>query len=345
MKLLTKEEEEAHYAATRNGGAIGGAIGLSVGLGVVYAASKRFHTFNSLTLPFKAFLATSSGTLTAIISADRASRNFETSRDPSRKYKDQSTTAAETAEAQKSTFQKAKDWGRENRYSIVTASWVASMGTAFALVSRNKYLTGQQKLVQARVYAQGLTLAVLVATAAFETNDATKGKGRWETVKVIDPNDPEHKHMIEKKIHHEAYQGEDLWRDMVAAEEQKMNARNKEVHQQEEADKKSKSKSSSSDSSSSPSKAPDSATQAKPPEKKGESTKQAKGKSAKDKIAIEAKSAGKVDYDEAMAKEKKNMAVQSERESSARADASSGDDVKVNGRNENNGVKDGYEKK
>lgn len=68
--------------------------------------------------------------------------------------------------------------------------------------------------MQARVYAQGLTLAVLVATAAFEVGDASKGKGRWETVMVLDPNDPEHKHLIEKKIHHEAYEGEDLWRGM-----------------------------------------------------------------------------------------------------------------------------------
>jgi len=184
----------------------------SQGLGVVAFASKRFHTVNSLTLPFKAFLVTSSGTLTAIISADRASRSYETNRDPARKYKDRASTESENAEAQKSSLEKAKDWGRENRYPIVTASWVASMGTAFALVSRNKYLTGAQKLVQARVYAQGLTLAVLVATAAFETSDATKGKGRWETVQILDPNDPEHKHMIEKRIHHEAYQGEDLWR-------------------------------------------------------------------------------------------------------------------------------------
>lgn len=71
-----------------------------------------------------------------------------------------------------------------------------------------------QKLVQARVYAQGLTLAVLIATAAFEVGDASKGKGRWETVKILDPDDPEHKHIIEKRIHHEAYQGEDLWRGM-----------------------------------------------------------------------------------------------------------------------------------
>lgn len=88
------------------------------------------------------------------------------------------------------------------------------MGIAFGLVSKNKYLTGAQKLVQARVYAQGLTLAVLVATAMFETADAKGGKGRWESVMVLDPDDPEHKHMIEKRIHHEAYQGEDLWRGM-----------------------------------------------------------------------------------------------------------------------------------
>jgi hypothetical protein len=31
-------------------------------------------------------------------------------------------------------------------------------------------------------------------------------------VMILDPNDPEHKHMIEKRIHHEAYEGEDLWR-------------------------------------------------------------------------------------------------------------------------------------
>ena len=40
---------------------------------------------------------------------------------------------------------------REERYKIVGASWVASMIAAFALVGRNPYLTGTQKLVQARV--------------------------------------------------------------------------------------------------------------------------------------------------------------------------------------------------
>jgi hypothetical protein len=163
----------------------------------------------------KTFLVTSSGTFTAIVSADRASRKYENARDPQRQYRDRATLDQEQIKASESTLQRVKDWGRENRYPIVTASWVASMAIALGLVGRNPYLSRAQKLVQARVYAQGLTLAVLVATAAFEVGDASKGKGRWETVMVLDPNDPEHKHLIEKKIHHEAYEGEDLWRGML----------------------------------------------------------------------------------------------------------------------------------
>ncbi|CAG8953180.1 hypothetical protein HYFRA_00003380 [Hymenoscyphus fraxineus] len=240
MKILTKEEEEAHYDATLKGGITGGLIGLTAGAGIVFASHKRFPTFRQLTIPLKAFLVTSSGTFSAIIMADRASRAYQASTHPESFYKDSSSLAIESTQASLSSLQRAKEWGRENRYPIVTASWVASMGIAFGLVSRNKYLTGAQKLVQARVYAQGLTLAVLVATAMFETSDAKKGKGRWESVMVLDPNDPEHKHMIEKRVHHEAYQGEDLWRDMVAAEERKIEARKNAVKAEEASHKSSK---------------------------------------------------------------------------------------------------------
>jgi hypothetical protein len=214
MKIITKEEEQAHYNATLKGGMTGGFVGLVLGGAAIYGAHKRFHAFRQLTLPMKTFLVTSSSTFAAIISADRASRNYETQRDPQRQYRDKASSDLDAVRAQEGTLQKLKDWGRENRYPIVTASWVASMGIALGLVGRNPYLSTAQKLVQARVYAQGLTLAVLVATAAFEVGDANKGRGRWETVKILDPNDPEHKHMIEKKIHHEAYAGEDLWRGM-----------------------------------------------------------------------------------------------------------------------------------
>lgn len=133
--------------------------------------------------------------------------------------------------------ERTKKWLSDNRYSIVVGSWVASITAAWSIVGRNPYLSGQQKLVQARVYAQGLTLAVVIISLAFETNDSRTGKGRWETVKVLDPNDPQHKHMIEKKVHHERYQGEDQWMDMIAAEEEKMKEREKAVHDMEAKDR------------------------------------------------------------------------------------------------------------
>jgi hypothetical protein len=123
-------------------------------------------------------------------------------------------------EAKKSSYERFMGWGKENRYPIVGVSWVLSMGIALGIVGRSPHLSTQQKLVQARVYAQGLTVAVLMATAVFEVGDRGKGEGRWETVQIVDPNDPEHKHLIDKKVHHERYQGEDLWRgeDIVVTE-------------------------------------------------------------------------------------------------------------------------------
>ena len=88
------------------------------------------------------------------------------------------------------------------------------MGIAFGLVSRSPLSTAQ-KLVQARVYAQGITVAVLIATAAFEVNDQRNDKGRYETIQTFDPDDPTHTKMVEKKVHKEEYEGEDQWKGNV----------------------------------------------------------------------------------------------------------------------------------
>ncbi|KFX96927.1 hypothetical protein V495_04163 [Pseudogymnoascus sp. VKM F-4514 (FW-929)] len=225
MKVLTKEQEEAHYNVTLKGGMKGLALGAVVGLTGLGLATRRFAIIRDLTLPMKSFLVTSSSTFCAIIAADRASRGYEFESMPKNLYKDQASRDMQIVRDNETTFDKFKEWGRTNRYPIVTASWIASMGIALQMVRNNPYLSKAQKLVQARVYAQGLTLAVLVVTAAFEVGDKNKGRGRWETVMIVDPNDPEHKHLIEKKIHHEMYPGEDLWKDMVEAEEQKIKAR------------------------------------------------------------------------------------------------------------------------
>lgn len=228
MKVVSKEEEQAHYNAVLAGGTLGGSLGVGIGMLGVWGASKRYPAFRSLTLPFRTFLVTSTGTFGAIVNAERYSNAFHRANNPMNFYKDEAQLTQEAIRAQETTLQRFQAWGKENRYTIVFGSWVAAMGLALAMVGRNKYLSTSQKLVQARVYAQGLTLAVLIATAAFETADAKSGSGRWETVKVLDPNDPEHKHLIEKRVHKEDYEGQDLWKDMVAAEERRIKARQSE---------------------------------------------------------------------------------------------------------------------
>jgi len=241
MKLLTKEQEREHYNATLKGGTIGGLLGLAVGGTLVTFAHRRYHFFHQLTLPLKAFLITSTGTFAGIISADHASRAYEAERNPlDKQYRQREEERATAETSGMSWTERAMDFGRKERYKIVGASWLGSMIAAFALVNRNKYLTGPQKLVQARVYAQGLTLAVLVASAAFEISDGKNDEGKlWETVRVIDPNDPEHKRIIEKKEHKEEWEGQELWRDMVDAEEQRIKERERgEKKLQHERDRK-----------------------------------------------------------------------------------------------------------
>lgn len=268
MKILTKEEEAEHYHATLWGGTIAGAAGLAVGVAGVAGASRRYHFMcashystrnlpipssspryvlkpmltltarKNLTLPLKAFLVTSSGTFAGIIGADHASRAYESARNPiDVEFREREARQSQAERANKSFTERAMDFGKKERYKIVGASWIASMGIAFSLVNRNKYLSGTQKLVQARVYAQFLTLGVLVASAAFEISDSKKQQGRWETVRYVDPNDPEHKRMLEKKEFKEGDNGEeghgqgagdDLWKDMVAAEEERLRERDEE---------------------------------------------------------------------------------------------------------------------
>lgn len=227
MKVISKEEEDAHYNVVLKGGLVGGSVGLALGLAGVIGASRRYPAFRSLTIPFRSFLVSSAGTFGAIVTAERYSVNFQRARDPMNQYLDESQRVAEEVRKAESAPKKLMEWGRENRYSIVFTSWIAAMGIAMAVVGRSKYLSTSQKIVQARVYAQGLTLAVLIATAAFETADAKSGKGRWETVMVVDPNDPTHKHMIEKKVQKEEYEGQNLWKDMVEAEERRLEEQKK----------------------------------------------------------------------------------------------------------------------
>ncbi|KAJ6181056.1 hypothetical protein N7519_011517 [Penicillium mononematosum] len=234
MKLLTKEQEEAHYRSVVKGGTVGGLLGLAGGVAGVLLASRRYHTIRNLTVPMKSFLVTSSGTFTGIIAADHASREYENEQNAAYQWYENREERLRAEEMRGLSFtDRAAAFARREKYKIITATWVASMVGSFALVSRIPGLTGQQKLVQARVYAQGLTLGVLCASAAFEISDQRRGRGLLDSkkkaaaaakAKVEDISD-------EQPVHQSGKPNEgDLWKDMVAAEEERLSSKHQSLY-------------------------------------------------------------------------------------------------------------------
>ena len=205
------------------------------------AATRRYPAFNQLTLPLKAFLITSAGTFSGIIAADHASRGYEASQNPAdQAYASHVEERRKAEKAGLTWTQRAMAWGREERYKIVGVTWLTSMVAAFALVGRHPTLTGPQKLVQARVYAQGLTLAVLIASAGFELQDSKDDKGRYETVEYIDEKDhKKHTRQVERE---QKSDGDTLWKDMVKQEEERLRERDEAIKKMEERDRKRRAK-------------------------------------------------------------------------------------------------------
>ena len=84
-----------------------------------------------------------------------------------------------------SRMEKFQNWAMENEYKVVLGGWLASMLGAGGIIWRNKYVlsicpscdrrrscivlvsyryqTAPQKIVQARMWAQGLTIGVVIA--------------------------------------------------------------------------------------------------------------------------------------------------------------------------------------
>lgn len=180
---------------------------------------------------------TSSGTFVGIIAADHASRSFEAERNAERQwYENREERLRAQESAGLSMTDRVVAFARREKYKIVGATWIASMVGSFVLVGRNPYISSQQKIVQARVYAQGLTLGVLCASAAFEISDQRRGRGLLDAAKSKESAKREAAEP--QPTHHQSQEEGDLWKDMVAAEEQRLKSKHASLYQQHEKEAK-----------------------------------------------------------------------------------------------------------
>ncbi|ANB13740.1 Rcf2p [Sugiyamaella lignohabitans] len=87
-------------------------------------------------------------------------------------------------------------YAAENKYKIIMGAWAASLAGSYWAVSKDKYLTKSQRIVQARMYAQGLTVALLLVSVMLSVSngkekdnsretgeaDLREGKQTWEEI-------------------------------------------------------------------------------------------------------------------------------------------------------------------
>ncbi|CDO95606.1 unnamed protein product [Kluyveromyces dobzhanskii CBS 2104] len=166
MKILTREEIDAHRHYTLMGGVKGAAAGFLVSAAIFRFLPHRYPKFNpkAMTWSVKTALFITPPTLLASIIAEESSNGFD------KKMYGSSSTSDVLAEHNRWKSLSAKDKFVEglssNKYKIIVSAWAASLYGSWKLVDKDPYMTKAQKAVQARMYAQGVTVLLLLASIA-----------------------------------------------------------------------------------------------------------------------------------------------------------------------------------
>ncbi|ORY94863.1 hypothetical protein BCR43DRAFT_335685 [Syncephalastrum racemosum] len=168
-KTLTEKQEKELDHIALVAGLKGAAVGASIGAVATYMTYKRSSSFRQLSRAMQSVMLASGGMTGYMFAVDRASSRYK---NQELGYADE--TMVESLEHLR-TFRKNPDetsthrmlrYVNDNRWPLIGGSWAVSMVGALSYTFSNKYLTTQQKLVQARMYAQAATLVVLLMSAS-----------------------------------------------------------------------------------------------------------------------------------------------------------------------------------
>jgi len=167
MKIVTQEELEAFNKVTLRGAIEGGVGGLAVGIPLVYLLHRAWPAYRALPISLKALGVVAIAAPACVIQAERAGIEFERAHwsGLGKEELDEVHRRERQRWDSLSTQAKVKDWAIRHRYGIVGISWATSMALAFGIIMRKPNMKFAEKLVQARMWAQGLTIGVLIATA------------------------------------------------------------------------------------------------------------------------------------------------------------------------------------
>ncbi|KAF6762034.1 hypothetical protein DFP72DRAFT_877829 [Ephemerocybe angulata] len=172
MKLLTEEQFREHQAASLRG-SIEGAVGGAALAGAASLYARRFPGFRNLPPSLKVLGGIIIIAPLVAIQGERRGLEYDRSQweklgreAEGLRIMDQKELAEMKRWESLSLSEKIADWASRHQYTLIMGGWAGSLGIAAAIISRNKYQTYPQKIVQARMWAQGLTIGLLIVAGA-----------------------------------------------------------------------------------------------------------------------------------------------------------------------------------
>ncbi|EEQ37818.1 putative respiratory supercomplex factor [Clavispora lusitaniae] len=208
MKIITQEEREAHSSHVLAEGAKGLFYGGLVSVGLfAYLKTRHPVRFAAFNTSVKTCILTMPTVAISAFFADQGSWDFDRQMYQS-DYANQQMMEQYREWNNMSLSEKTFTSLNNNKYKIILTSWVASMWGSWVYVNRDKVMTGPQKLVQARMYAQAVTIVLLLSTIVLAMKEEELNKGKpaplpeWK--KVLLEREAEQKQQQAEQKAHEA---------------------------------------------------------------------------------------------------------------------------------------------
>lgn len=165
MKILTEEDIQAHNNATIRGAVEGSIAAAAIALPGFSILNRRWPYYRSLPPSLKAL-----GVILVVvpgiaIQAERRGLEFDRAQwfGAGKMELDREAAEKRAAWDQLSAQSKITTWLVRHQYSIMFGGWLGACAIAGSIIWKNKYQTGPQKLVQVRMWAQGLTIGIVLA--------------------------------------------------------------------------------------------------------------------------------------------------------------------------------------
>jgi hypothetical protein len=185
MKIASEEEVREYNWAIGMGLLKGAAVGAVMSVGALYAAERHYPKLFKSVFP-RTFLGLAPVAIVGFTSMEWASREFETKKYGYITVEDNKGVREVVDYTKMTTGERAMHFAEHNKYSIIMGGWAASMAGSFWWVNRDKFMSKSQKIVQARMYAQGLTVLMLLGSVVLSVGGdkkaivGTETRQNWE---------------------------------------------------------------------------------------------------------------------------------------------------------------------